>query len=94
MHVSLSRFLARVCKVYGGLVVFIDVPISSFCLDRIWNPFHYVPTMPLTTWTPLLPPGLATATSYVNFLEIVHLPSRVFRQGIYVGKIPGSTVST
>lgn len=74
-------------------MVFIDMPISSFSLDRIWNPFHYVPTMPLATWTPLLPPGSATVVSYVYFLETAHLPSRVFRQGIYVGKIPGSTVS-
>lgn len=89
---SWSPLLFRVTQVYGGFVVLIDIPTSSFSLDHVWDPMHYAPTMPLTAWTPVLPPQPGTVSSYVHFLDNPTEPSRFFQQDIYVGTIPGSTV--
>ncbi|CAM9251826.1 unnamed protein product, partial [Ectocarpus fasciculatus] len=77
-------------KVYGGMVVFVEIPMAATSLERIWNPDHYVPTMSLATWTPLLPPGASPVTSYVLFLEDSEVPSKFFQLGIYVGTVDNS----
>lgn len=76
----------------GGMVVFIDIPMKATSLKNIWDPRHYIPTMPLADWTPLLPPGESTVTSYIRFLEDPSVPSRVFQLGIYVGTMNDSKV--
>ncbi|CAM9973580.1 unnamed protein product, partial [Ectocarpus sp. 8 AP-2014] len=77
-------------KVHGGMVVFVEIPMSATSIERIWNPEHYVPTMFLATWTPLLPPGASPVMSYVLFLEDSNAPSKFFQLGIYVGTVDNS----
>lgn len=74
------------------MVVFVEIPMAATSLERIWNPDHYVPTMPLATWTPLLPPGASPVMSYVLFLEDSKAPSKFFQLGIYVGTVYNSKV--
>lgn len=82
---------------YGGLVVFIDLPVTHGELDttHLWNPSHYVATMPLTAWVPVVPCQSSSPTSYVHFTDNPEVHSLLFQQGIFVGDLrsEGSKVS-
>lgn len=74
------------------MVVFVDVPMAATSLGSIWDPNHYMPTMPLATWVPLLPAGESLAVSHVSFLEDSKAPGKFFQLGIYVGTVHGAKV--